>query len=258
MLSLAVLLLLLRLDSGYSTSIYQTIISEYAGKAHYTGLSLSGRTSTYLGSVTDVKGDTLGNIYLTDSQYHRVLKVDASTNIVSKIAGVDGEGWLDGDEGPASSSHIRNPFGLFVRTNGDVYIADRNNHRIRKIDHSDGKIYTVAGSRSVGLSGTGGNGGPATMAQITYARRLTADIKGDIYFSSEYMIQKVEKSTGIITRVAGPIPGYEITDDYYVDGADQPATSADLGKYKYLNPFGPMTVVDCFALSFFLQMVQLG
>ncbi len=120
---------------------------------------------------------------------------------INTIAG-DGTSGFSGDGGPATSSVLKNPTGVAVDAQGNIYIADSFNGRVRKIDASTGNITTVAGS---GMYGFSGDGGPATAAKMKYPTDVAIDSQGNLYISgnTDYRIRKVTASTGIITTIAG-------------------------------------------------------
>ncbi len=192
------------------------IISTVAGGGN-SGLGDGGpATSARLNGPRGVFVDGSGNIYIGDWLHHRIRKVDAS-GIISTVAG-NGTAAFSGDGGPATSASLNSPFGVFVDGSGNIYIVDRTNHRIRKVDTS-GIITTVAGSSTFGFSG---DGGPATNARLRNPQGVSVDGLGNIYIadSSNNRIRKVDTS-GIITTVAG-----NSTSGFSGDGG--PATSASL------------------------------
>ena len=142
--------------------------------------------------------DSAGNLYIADYGNRRVRKVDASGNI-STIAGTGAAGF-SGDGGPATAAPVDGPTGVVLDSAGNIYIADTNNHRIRKVDPS-GNISTIAGTGSAGFSGDGGS---ATAAQINFPRHVALDGAGNIYIAdaSNDRIRRVDAS-GIISTVAG-------------------------------------------------------
>ena len=175
-------------------------------------------TSAQLDNPMGIYVDGSGNIYIADTFNCLIRKVDAVTGNISTVAGMDGQCGYDDDNKPATSAMLNYPMEVFVDTLGNIYIADRNNNRIRKVDTS-GIITTVAGT---GTAGYNGDGGPATSAMLKYPRDVFVDTSGDIYIADEYniRIRKVDTS-GIITTVAGTG-----TAGYSGDGG--PATSAML------------------------------
>src|SRR5262249_47669535 len=131
--------------------------------------------------------DRSGNIYILDSENQRVRKVTSDGSIRS-VAG-DGTAGFSGDGGPASAAKLNNPSGISVSPEGDIYIADSRNNRVRKITN-DGRIQTFAGS---GNSGFSGDGGPAISAQLYQPHGVDVDSRGNIYIAdfSNGRIRKV-------------------------------------------------------------------
>ncbi len=102
-------------------------------------------TNAQIKSPNDVAVDVLGNIYIADTGNHRIRKVNTS-GIISTIAGTGIAGFA-GDGGSAINAELDSPTGVTVDGSGNVYIADQNNHRIRKVNTS-GIISTIAGNGS--------------------------------------------------------------------------------------------------------------
>lgn len=177
-----------------------------------------------LNGPTGVAVDGSGNVFIADRANNRVRKVDISGTITT-VAG-DGTAGYNGDGGPAVSASLDSPYGVAVDPGGNVYIADMNNHRIRKVDGS-GVISTVAGN---GVAGYSGDGGGAADASLNGPRDVAVDASGNVYIADSYnqRVRKVDVS-GVITTAAGSgIPGYS--------GDGGPAISADLR-----NPAGVAT-----------------
>ena len=147
---------------------------------------------------TGVAVDGSGNLYIADPGNDRIRKVD-SAGTITTIAGT-GEDGFGGDGGPAAQAHLSYPYGVAVDGKGNVYIADSNNRRIRKVD-SAGTITTIAGT---GEDGFGGDGGPAAQAQLHDPYGVAVDGKGNVYIadSNNHRIRKVD-SAGTITTIAG-------------------------------------------------------
>ena len=174
-----------------------------------------------LNDPTGVALDGAGNLYIADSENHRIRKVDAA-GVISTVAGDGTEGY-NGDGGAATAAQLNYPVGVAVDGSGNLYIADLGNHRIRKVDAA-GVISTVAGAGSTGESGGGfgGDGGPATAAQLRSPAGVALDGAGNLYIADALnnRIRKVD-SAGTITTVAGAG-----TEGFGGDGG--PATAAQL------------------------------
>ena len=106
----------------------------------------------------DVGFDADGNLYFSDTFNHRIRRVDARTGIITTCAG-SGEAGYAGDGGPAIRSRLNEPYGIAIDKAANVYIADRHNHCVRRVDGGSGVITTFAGN---GAAGFGGDGGPAS------------------------------------------------------------------------------------------------
>jgi RHS repeat-associated protein len=175
------------------------IITTVAGNGYY-GYSGDGWPAVWaqLFYPNDVDLDAGGNLYIADTNNHRIRKVDTS-GIITTVAG-NGYYGYSGDGGPAIQAQLNNPTGLAVDSWGNLYIADSNNQRIRKID-TNGFITTVAGRSSQGYSG---DGGPAIQAQLNNPTGLAVDSWGNLYIADQdnRVVRKVDTS-GIITTVAG-------------------------------------------------------
>ena len=165
-------------------------------------------TSAQLRTPSGVALDGAGNLYIADEYNHRIRKVD-STGVISTVAG-DGTQGFGGDGGAATSAQLHNPWGVALDGAGNLYIADTNNHRIRKVD-SAGVISTVAGD---GTQGYGGDGGAAMSARLSTPHGVALDGAGNLYITewTNHRIRKIATvpgfsagilSTGVITTVAG-------------------------------------------------------
>lgn len=162
-----------------------------------------------------------GDIYISQRDHNIVTRVD-SKGLIHTIAGT-GKSGFSGDGGPANKALLRMPAGLHFDKAGNLYIADRENHRVRKVD-TNGNISTIAGNGTAGFSG---DGGPATQASINLPSGVTSDSKGNLYISdrSNNRIRKVDTNGTISTYAGNGNEGYV--------GDNGPALKATLDK-----PFG--------------------
>jgi sugar lactone lactonase YvrE len=166
-----------------STGVITTVAGN--GTAGYSGDS-GAATSGELNSPFGVAVDASGNIYIGDSGNNRIRKVTASTGIIISVAG-NGTAGYSGDNGAATSAELYSPYGVAVDASGNLYIADTNNLVIRKVAASTGIINTVAGN---GTAGSGGDGGAATGAALSYPTDAVVDSSGNFYIA-DYNNNKV-------------------------------------------------------------------
>ena len=155
-------------------------------------------TAAGLGGPRDMALDAAGNLYVADTGSRRIRKIDAN-GIITTIAGNGVDGYA-GDGGAATSAELSGPEGITVDRNGNVYVSDTGNRRIRKIDVS-GIITTFAGS---GVDGYAGDGGAATAAELSVPKGITVDRSGNVYVadSGNYTVRRIDTG-GIITTLVG-------------------------------------------------------
>ncbi|MDE0105484.1 MAG: hypothetical protein OXN89_24165 [Bryobacterales bacterium] len=160
--------------------------------------------------------DATGNLFIADTTNRRVRRVDTSGRITT-VAGT-GNGRFGGDGGPAASARLFDPQGVALDTAGNIYLADSDNHRVRRVDRA-GVITTIAGT---GRIGSGGDGGPATAAQLNFPRGMAVDAAGNLFIAdtSNRRVRRVDRF-GTITTVAG-------TGEFGSGGDGGPATTAQL------------------------------
>ncbi len=175
------------------------IITTIAGNGvpNYTGDNINA-TESSLHFPSDVAIDKLGQIYISDRSNNRIRKVNTK-GIITTYAGM-GVASYGGDFGPADEAFLKFPFGLAFDNQGNLFVADRGNNRIRKID-PDGTIYTVAGT---GLFAIRGDYGPAKQGDLAFPTDVTTDNKGNIYIAdrNNNRVRKVDPD-GIITTFMG-------------------------------------------------------
>src|SRR5204863_337180 len=154
-----------------------------------------------------------------------ILSLGASTLMLREAATgpvIGGQKGYAGDYGPAIEAWLDTPGGVAVAPNGDVYIADSNNHVIRRIDASNSNIEPVAGNHDSG-AGFSGDNELAIAAQLDTPDGVAMAPDGDLIVADSHndRIRRVDKPTGTITTIAGSgVNGY--------DGDDKPALQAAL------------------------------
>jgi PKD repeat protein len=177
-----------KVSSGVITTVAGTGVLGYSGDGGQA-------TSAQLNGPVGVAVDGQGNIYIADRDNNRIRKVSAG--IISTVAG-NGTAGYSGDGGQATSAQINSPYGIAVDAQGNLYIADYGNNRVRKV--SGGIISTIAGT---GVAGYSGDGGQATSAQLKGPLGVTVDAQGNLYIA-DYLNYRVRKvSGGVISTIAG-------------------------------------------------------
>ena len=148
------------------------------GTGSYSGDN-GAATSAALNGPCGISIDSSGNIYIADYNNHRVRKVTVSTGIITTVAGTGTAGY-NGDNIAATSATLCYPHGVTVDSYGNLYIADRYNHRIRKVTVSTGEIATIAGT---GTASSSGDGSAATSATINAPTYCQLDSVDNLYIS---------------------------------------------------------------------------
>src|SRR6266436_4416649 len=150
----------------------------------------------------DVGFDSDGNLYFSDTFNNRIRRVDARTGNIATCAG-SGDAGYSGDGGPATHARFNEPYGITVDKAGNVYVADRHNHCVRRIDSASGVITTLAGNGSAGFSGDGGSAPQAGMVEPnglaldpTQRRLFVADV-------ADHRVRVVDLVSGTISTFAG-------------------------------------------------------
>ncbi len=181
----------LNAQTGFITTIAGNGIAAFSGDG---GAAVLAQIS----NPVEVAVDMAGNIYIADIGNYRIRKISTS-GIITTVAGNGHYGFM-GDGGPATSARISSAYGICFDTLGNMYFADNNNSRIRKIN-SAGIITTVAGN---GTSGYGGDGGPATLASLNGPVGVVVDNLGSIYITDAVNNRiRWVNSSGIIATIAG-------------------------------------------------------
>lgn len=178
-------------------------ISTVAGKTPVANrISLSGDggpgPKAELSFPTGLVVNSAGDLFIADTENHRIRKLGRDGNITT-IAGTGTPGF-SGDGGPATQAQLYEPWGLALDSKGDLFIADASNHRIRKMA-PDGKISTVAGTGTAGLSG---DEGPAAAAQLNHPLAVAVDSRDNLFIVDQlnYRVRRVGPD-GVITTVFG-------------------------------------------------------
>jgi|HubBroStandDraft_6_1064221.scaffolds.fasta_scaffold03690_4 hypothetical protein len=235
------------------------ILTIVAG-TYYYGYSGDGglATNAQLYSPKGIAVDHAGNVFIADYNNCLVREVNAGTGIITTIAGITTPNLAcgsAGDGGPATSAHVYNPTGLAIDKNGNLFIADFSNQRIRMIScatvtstggvcsanagQTAGDIYTVAGT---GTAGYNGDGVAATSANLYYPYGVATDTDGNLYIADQYdhRIRRVACGTGI-SGCALP-SGETLAFIYTIAGDGTAGYSGDSGAATSAELYYPTTV----------------
>jgi len=149
--------------------------------------------------VVDIKVASDGTLYMSEMDNYRVRKVDTS-GIISQVMG-NGTASFCGEGVPARQACLNRPNGITIDNDGNVYVSDQNNHRLRKISAATGFITTIAGGEETSPEG---NGGPATAARFSNGPfGLAVDSARNLYVAASGRVRRIDGATGIITAFAG-------------------------------------------------------
>lgn len=178
--------------------------------------------------------DGNGNIFVADTDNHRVRKVDARGRI-STVAG-NGVQAFTGDGGPATAASLNDPEGVAVDANGNIYIADTGNNVIRKVDQG-GLISSLT---SAELAAFTGDGGPALAAHVNEPRAVAIDRAGNVYIADTNNHRlRVITNDGVIHTIAG-----KSSDGFDGDGGDSRQAHLDEPASVAVDPTGSIYLVD--------------
>ena len=187
--------------------------------------------------------DQTGSVYVADAVRAMVLRFDPVSGNVTVVAG-SGRSGFAGDGGVATAASFSAPTGIALDGTGDLYIADQDANRVRRVDAVSGIVTTVAGGGTNPGSDGLGDGGPATLASLNGPASLAVDVAGNLYICDSYdgLVREVAAATGIISVVAGG--GTNTGIDGFGDGG--PAYEAQLASPSgiTLDAYGSLYIAD--------------
>ncbi|HEY2038483.1 MAG TPA: Ig-like domain repeat protein, partial [Edaphobacter sp.] len=179
-----------------ATGIITTVAG--AGIQGYGGDSGSALTAL-LDSPEGLAVDASGNLYLSDTHNQRIRRVDATSGTITTIAGTGRFGYA-GDSGTSAMAQLALPRGISFDSQGNIYIADSANHRIRRIDGATGEISTIAGD---GTQSFAGDGDAPERASLNSPRATTIS-QGGLLTAADTGNQRVRQvSSGSIQTIVG-------------------------------------------------------
>jgi DNA-binding beta-propeller fold protein YncE len=189
------------LATGVVTTVAGTGVAGYSGDG-------GPAVRATLDSPQRMVADAAGNIYVADSDNNAVRRIDAGSGVITTVAGTGVEG-LSGDGGRATSARLDHPRGVELEGASTLYVADSNNHRVRRVDLATGTIHSLAGT----VRGFAGDGGPAREARLYQPRGLTLLSGGRLLvadtFNNRLRVIDPEMAPGPVPDPA-PDPGTEM------------------------------------------------
>jgi DNA-binding CsgD family transcriptional regulator/sugar lactone lactonase YvrE len=166
-------------------------LSVYAGTGvHGFDGDFGAATGAKMRYPTGLALDGRGNLFIAETGNNRIRRVDSMTRVITTVAGSSDTYGYGGDGGFANNAQLSLPYGVAVGPNGDLYIADTGNHRIRRVDAKTHLITTVAGT---GREGFAGDGNVALLADLYGPYAVALDSSGDLYIADHgnHRIRKV-------------------------------------------------------------------
>ena len=212
------------------------IIHVFAGGS-YNGLGDGGPAmAAQLNEPSGIAFDGMGNAYIADTYNNRVRKVNTA-GIITTIAG-NGTPGGSGDGLMGTAAQLNLPNAVATDAKGNVYICDQYNNSIRMVNTS-GIITTFAGT----YSGFGGDGGPATTAQLYQPSGVAVDNAGNVYISDKVNSRiRMVNTAGIITSIAGTLSG----NGYSGDGGPATAAQVNIPNGLTVDAVGNLYIADYF------------
>jgi len=198
--ALAIALLLSPVSCPLSPLFAQTITTiAGTGKPENNGIQADPR-ATNIGDTFGVELH-LNGVYICEVRNHRVWLRHYKDHELEVVAGNGTKGY-SGDGGQATKAQLNEPYEVRIDSAGNILFVEMQNHLVRKVDGKTGRISTIAGT---GEKGFGGDGGPATKAQLSTPHSIALDSDNNIYIAdiANHRIRKVDAKTGIITTIAG-------------------------------------------------------
>ncbi|PYU54560.1 MAG: hypothetical protein DMG56_26740 [Acidobacteria bacterium] len=157
--------------------------------------------TTVAGANTPVRAlaDAMGNLFITESIGNRILRMDATSGIITIVAGTGAYGYA-GDNGPATSATLANPYGINVDRAGNLLIADAKNNRVRHVDVAANVITTSAGA-----SGPMDYDLRARQASLSSVGQVVIDGAGNVFISEagSATLLRLDSVTNLLSKLAG-------------------------------------------------------
>jgi len=182
------------------------VVTTIAGSGNSGFADGIGRNASFY-SPHDLTVDTSGNLFVVDTINNRIRKIVISTGLVTTLAG---NGVVSYADGPGTTASFKYPRGICIDRNGNLFIADTDSHRIRRIIISTGVVSTLAGT-ALGIGTSGSTDGTGTSASFNSPFGVAIDVSGNLFVADTYN-QRIRKITfpnglipagGVVTTIAG-------------------------------------------------------
>jgi streptogramin lyase len=184
---------------GDEPAKYRAQVVAGSGRAGYAGDG-GQAADALLNEPYEVRFDRSGNMYFVEMKNHVVRRVDAKTGLISTVAGTGKQGF-HGDGGPATKALFSSPHSIALDADGNLYIADIGNHRIRRVDAQTGIVETIAGSGERKLPADGqqakGNAMLGPRALFLEGRTMWIALR------EGHSVWKLDLGSGLLAHVAG-------------------------------------------------------
>jgi sugar lactone lactonase YvrE len=183
------------------SAVLMATLASAATVTTLVGTGVAGFSDTQVNNPYGMAIGPDGGLYFCDLGNQRIRRLDLATKKMTTIAGTGKAGYT-GDGGPATEATLAAPHEILFDRAGDLYIAERDNHVIRKVNMKTGIISTVAGT---GMAGFAGDGGPAVRAQLRQPHSIFLDRDGTMLICDigNHRIRRLHLDTGIIEAWAG-------------------------------------------------------
>jgi hypothetical protein len=214
------------------------ILSTFVGSGSASSLGDGGlATDASIWNPYDIAFDNFGDMYIVENSGNRIRKVDMSTNIISTYAG-DGTSGFSGDGGTATASRLSSPECIAFDSYNNLYISDRGNIRVRKVDWNTKIITTYAGN---GLSSGTDSDIAKTGSGLSNLSGLAVDSNDNLYILYNIRIKKIEYNSNTMSRYAGVASGASDPIDFPIASSSTPFTLGTnggvSGRLYYNNNF---------------------
>ncbi|OYV74139.1 MAG: hypothetical protein B7Z74_02775, partial [Deltaproteobacteria bacterium 21-66-5] len=178
------------------------VITTIAGDGTYGFAGDGGAaTAAELAAPARIAVDAAGDVFIADTSNNRIREINHVTGIITTVAG-DGAYGFSGDGALATSAELAGPVGIAVNADGDLFIGDNANQRVREVSFATGLITTLAGN---GAASFAGDGGPAALSELNYPTGVTLDPAGNLLIADSNNDRIREITNGVTVTVA-PAP----------------------------------------------------